>query len=236
MSSQIVRLGAFLGPGDDGAHHLEAGGVPQGVNDAAMAVPAFARQGEMAFLLVELGAEADQVADLLRGLAHHHLDDVAMAQAAAGDHRVLDVVLEAILRRQHAGDAALSVGAVALLDTVLGDDEDVDVRGDIQGGAQPRDAGADDEDVGEKVRRLLRIELHEIAVVWRHDVTSSARWAPRWRASISSSGVPVLLPRSDSLPGWLSMVRMAAPLDFALLSSLSAFLAASALSWRTWAS
>ena len=58
-------------------------------------------------------------------LADDQLDDGAVAQAAAGGERVLDVVLEAVLRRQHAGDAALGVGAVALLDAVLGDDQDV---------------------------------------------------------------------------------------------------------------
>ena len=55
-----------------------------------------------------------EVVDLARGLADDQLDDVAVAQAGAGDERVLDVVLEAVLRRQHAGDAALGVGAVAL--------------------------------------------------------------------------------------------------------------------------
>ena len=121
------------------------------MDDAAVAVAALAGQRELAVLLVELGAPADQLVDLLRRLADDHLDDLAVAQAGAGDERVLDVVLEAVLRRQHAGDAALGVGAVALLDAVLGDDEHVEVRRHLEGGPQPGDAAADDQDVGEPV-------------------------------------------------------------------------------------
>ena len=112
---------------------------------------------------VELRAEADQVVDLLRGLADDQLDDVAVAQAGAGDERVLDVVLEAVLGGQHAGDAALGVGAVALVDAVLGDDEHVEVGRDFEGGAEPGDAGADDEDVGEQVKACAGVERDEIA-------------------------------------------------------------------------
>ena len=81
MSSQSVTFGGLPGAVDDGPHHLEAGGVAQGVDDAAMAVAALARQGELAVLLVELRAPANQVVDLLRRLADDHLDDVAVAQA-----------------------------------------------------------------------------------------------------------------------------------------------------------
>ena len=63
------------GAGDDGPHDLVAGGVAEGMDDAAMAVAAFARQGELAVFLVELRAPADQVVDLLRRLADDHLDD-----------------------------------------------------------------------------------------------------------------------------------------------------------------
>src|ERR1041384_6454828 len=69
----------FLGAGDDGTHHLETGCVAEGVDDAAMAVPPFARQGELALLDVEVGAEFDEIVDLIRRLAHHQLYDVTMA-------------------------------------------------------------------------------------------------------------------------------------------------------------
>jgi hypothetical protein len=129
---------------------------------------ALARQGEMAFLFVEVRAEANELGDLARRFAHDHFNDVAMAQPAAGAERILDVILKAILRRQHPRDAALGVVARTLLNLVLGDDEHVERRRDFERRAQARNAGADDEDVGEDVRRPLGIELHEVAVRRRH--------------------------------------------------------------------
>ena len=67
VSSQRVTFGALRARGDDGPHDLEAGGVAQGVDDAAVAVAALAGQGELAVLQVELGAPADQVVDLRPG-------------------------------------------------------------------------------------------------------------------------------------------------------------------------
>ena len=76
VRSQMVMLGVCASAVDDGPHHLEAGGVAQRVDDAVIAVPALdARLG------VELRAVADEVVDLLRRLAHHHLDHGAVAQA-----------------------------------------------------------------------------------------------------------------------------------------------------------
>ena len=65
--------------------------------------------------------------------------------------RVLDVVLERVLRGQDAGDAALGVGAVALVEPVLVEDEHVQVGRDFEGGPDAGDAGPDDQDVGELV-------------------------------------------------------------------------------------
>jgi len=150
-------VGRPAGALDDGAHHLEAGGVAEGVDDAVVAVAALD-----AGLLVEAGAEGDEVVDLPRGLADDQLDDGAVAEAGAGGEGVLDVVLEAVLGRAHGGDAALGVGAVALLDAVLGDHQHPEVGRGGQGGAQAGDAAADDQQVGEQVRRLLGPEPHQV--------------------------------------------------------------------------
>ena len=72
--------------------------------------------------VVELRAPVDQFADPLRRLADHVLDHLPIAQRAAGLERVGHVVLEAVVRIEHAGDAALGVVAVRLHDAVLGDD------------------------------------------------------------------------------------------------------------------
>ncbi len=172
---------------DDGAHDLEAGGVAECMDDAAMAVAPFARQGEMALFLVEMRAPVDQGRDLPRRLAHHHFDDVAMAQTAAGRERVLDMVLEAVFRRHDARDAPLGIIAVALLNLVLGDDEHVNARRHRQRRTQTRDAAADDEDVGENVRRLLRIELHQIAMGHCGGSSNHASFGQPWNGSPSRS-------------------------------------------------
>ena len=95
-----VRRGA--GRGDDRPHDLEAGRVAEGVNDAAVAVPAFAGESELPVLLVELRAPGDEFLDLVRRFADDQFDHLAVAQPVARDERVLDVVLEAVFRRQHA--------------------------------------------------------------------------------------------------------------------------------------
>ena len=56
--------------------------------------------------------QADQFLDPPRGLADHPLDDLRIAERAAGLERVGHVVLEAVFRIDHAGDAALGIGAV----------------------------------------------------------------------------------------------------------------------------
>ena len=82
--------------GDDGPHHFMAGRVAQGMNDAAMAMATFARQGELAVLLVEIRPKADQIVDLLGRLADDLFDNFRIAQAGAGDDGVFDVTLEII--------------------------------------------------------------------------------------------------------------------------------------------
>ena len=74
-----------------------------------------------AVCLVEVRAPVDQLVDPLGRFADDHLDDLRVAQPAAGGERVGDVVLEAVLGIEHAGDAPLGVVAVRLSQPVLGD-------------------------------------------------------------------------------------------------------------------
>src|SRR5262249_55421276 len=102
------------------------------------------------------------------------------------------VVLEAVLRRQHAGDPALGVGAVRLADLVFGDDKDFEVARDFERGAQASDAAADDEDVGELMRDALRVEGNEVAVHYENRLWLSPFEAPNRKrlrmGPISSQG------------------------------------------------
>ena len=64
---------------------------------------------------------------------------------------------------EHAGDAALGVVAVRLLDRLLGDDQDRELRIDGQRRPQPGQSAADDQHVGEEVRHALGMKRNEIS-------------------------------------------------------------------------
>ena len=86
---QIWALQDLAGAGDHRPHDFLAGGVAQGVDDAVMAVAAFAAEQQIAvFLVIEHRAPFDQLADVTRRFADHHLDDFAIAQIGARDERV----------------------------------------------------------------------------------------------------------------------------------------------------
>ena len=151
-------VGQFFGAGDDGPHHFEARGVAQGVDDPAMTVPSFARQGQMSFFLIEVCAPANQVVDLFGRLAHHHLDNVAMAQIAPRLDGVLDMVFKPILGRHHSRDAALGVGTGTLAQRILGQDKHLKGGRNLQHGPHPGDARAEHDNVGEDVRCPLGLK------------------------------------------------------------------------------
>src|SRR5205823_149535 len=114
-----------------------------------MAMAALAGEGKPAIFFIEMRAPANQGVDLLGGFAHHQLDHATITQASACNQGILDMVFEAVFRRQHAGDATLGIAAIALLDDILGEDEHLEVAGYLEGGPQTRDTGANDEDIRE---------------------------------------------------------------------------------------
>ena len=113
--------------------------------------------------LVELRAPLDQFRDARGRLAHDALDHLRIAQRTAGLERVGHVLLEAVVRIEHAGDASLGVAAVGLLDALLGDHDDREFRIDRQRRPQAGQPAADDEHVGEEMRDVLRMERNEIS-------------------------------------------------------------------------
>jgi hypothetical protein len=90
--------------------------------------------------------------------------------------RILDVILEAIFRGHHSRDAALGISAIALLDIVFGYDQDPERRRNLQRGTQPRDAGADDQDIGEKMRRVLGMKWYQVAAGEDHEAVAPFVW------------------------------------------------------------
>ena len=122
-----------------------AGRVAAGVEDAGAAVGAFAAELDVALAAVERHAEAHEVGDALRRLARQDARRLFVDQAGAGGKRVLQVQLRRVVRPDGRGDAALGVLRVALVDGVLGEDEDAAVLLGEQGGEQPGNARADDD-------------------------------------------------------------------------------------------
>jgi hypothetical protein len=85
-----------------------------------------------------------------------------VAQTAAGRERVGDVVVEAILRIDHARDAPLRPLARRGLQILLRDDGHREPRIDRQRRPQPGEAAAENEHVGEAVRHPLRAERDQV--------------------------------------------------------------------------
>ena len=130
------------------------------MDDAAVAVPALAGQVQRAVLAGERHAELDQMLDRARRRFDDMLDDLAVVEARAGDHRVVDMRFEAVAFLEHRGDPALRPARRAFAERALGDHRDLVRLGEVERRRQPRRARADDEDVG--------VDAH--AASWSADV------------------------------------------------------------------
>ena len=108
-------------PLDHRPHHLAAGGVAEGVHDAMMAVASFAAQLQAAIVRVESSPPGDQFGDPRRSLAHHGIDHILMTEPATGGERVGNMIVEAVLRIDDAGDTPLRPLARRTLQVILRD-------------------------------------------------------------------------------------------------------------------
>ena len=97
---------------------------------------------------VEGDAEVDQLADAGGPLVDQDPDRLGIAQPGAGGQRVADVVLGAIVVEHHAGDPALRVAGVGVLEHVLGHEGDAAAVLDrVQRHREAGDPAADDDGV-----------------------------------------------------------------------------------------
>jgi hypothetical protein len=126
--------------------HRPAGRVGD-MNDPAVRMPTLARQVQRARLLGKRHAQFTQPRDRGGRLRHHELDDRAIVQPRARDHRILDMVLERVARLQHRRDAALRPCGGPFVQRALGEHGDAEPLGERQRRGQPRRSGADDQDV-----------------------------------------------------------------------------------------
>ena len=91
------------------ARNLAAGGIAVRVQHAAAAVRAFAGEQQAAALTIELGAPVDQLVNRRRPFLHQCAHGPRVAQAVAGDQRVLLVQFDLVVVAQRGGDSALRV-------------------------------------------------------------------------------------------------------------------------------
>ncbi len=133
-----VRMRAHLV--DQRAHYGMPGGVG-GVDDAAVPVAALACQVETEFGLL-VACEGDTVADQPFDGGAAVFDDVAgrcfVAEAGARDQGVVDMLVMAVVRVEHRGDAALCPVACAFGQRAFADDDHAAVIGEMQGDGQAR--------------------------------------------------------------------------------------------------
>ncbi len=166
---------------DHGAHYFLAGGVPQGVNDAIVAVAAFAPQRDFTRFGIEMRPPFDQFANMLGRFSHDHFHDPPVAQLAAGRERVGNVIFKSIFRIEYAGDATLCVGTIRLANRLFRNDQNRKLRINRIGRPQPRQPAADDEYIRKMMRHPLRVERNEITgagvharASWRENVLTVA--------------------------------------------------------------
>ena len=114
-----------------------------GMQNAALAVPAFAAQVELpAVFLVEIHAPFQQLANRLRCLRHNGAHRFLVAQACAGIQRIGHVLLEGVILIHHRGDTALCLCRAAHQRVTLAKNNHLAMFGRAQGKTQPGHAAA----------------------------------------------------------------------------------------------
>ncbi len=155
-----LDLGGPLDGGDQGPLDLGPGRVAAGVRDAVAVVAALAGEAQLAVrLLVEDGAQGDQLVDGGRSLGHQRVHGGGVAGAGAGHQGVPLVVGGGVLGSERGRDPALRPLRRAGVEDVLGDHQQLEptVRSmDAERRGQPGDARPDDHHVGPRGPAGLR--------------------------------------------------------------------------------
>jgi hypothetical protein len=128
---------------------LGPGGVPAGVRDAALEMPALAGQRDVAVgAHIEVGAGRDEPADGRRPLRDEGPHGRVRAQPDPGGEGVGEMLGGAVIGGQRRRDAALRPPGGAVVEQRLGDEQHPSVRPRPQRRDKPRDARPHDDDVG----------------------------------------------------------------------------------------
>ena len=140
--------GVGLHETDEGRSQLRTDTVAASPEDAAPTVSALVREREPAPRPVKPHAPADQLADAPGSLVDEDPDRLGSAEAAPGADRVGRVGLPILAAPERHGDAALRVGAVALVAPFLVEQQDAAGPRGFKRGPQTGHASADDHDIG----------------------------------------------------------------------------------------
>ena len=151
---------------------------------------------------VERDAEGDELADAGGSLVDEHAHRVGIAEAGPRGQGVADVVCGAVVVEHHAGDAALGVARVGVLEHVLGHQRDAAaVLDGVEGDGQPGDAAADDDGV-HRTRVRPKSSCHDAcshaAAGAAGGLAASIRSRARRAGSATSCGTVMRLSTSPS--------------------------------------
>ena len=139
-----------------------SGFVAVGVRDATATVAAFEGCRDGAMPGVEFCAPVLELLYEFGAFFHDGVDDVFVAEAAAGSEGVFDVGVEGVALVEDGSDAALRFPGIRVFELAFTDEYDVFFVCEFDCGAQARDAGADDEAVGEKLLGSYGVDVDEV--------------------------------------------------------------------------
>ena len=132
----------------EGAADFPARGVTVSVQHAIAAVRTLASEGKPGALLIEVRAPLDEFLDAQRAFLDEDARRIAMAEAIAGDQRVLQMQADLVLVAEGDGDAALGVLGVRFAQFEFGQTEHTPIGGQLDCRPHAGDAGAHDNEIG----------------------------------------------------------------------------------------
>ena len=170
------------------------GRVPVGVDDPRMAVPALSTERQLPVHLIQRHPPIDQFVDPLARARHDLPNDRLVTQPGPGDHRVVHVLIDAVVLVDHHADPALGPVGVRVLNVALGRDDDIAVLLRRDRRTQPGHAPTDHQCVGKDLRQQRRTERDQVSAVIHSSAQglgirgqgSGVHQSPRWHRGCST--------------------------------------------------
>lgn len=129
-----------------------------GVENAVSAVGGFPGEGEPAPFAVELGAPLDQLLNQAGAFGNQYPDCFRITEAGAGDEGVLFMKFYPVVIAENDGNSTLGILRRRFFEGILGDDQNVTGRSQIDSCTHTGDPGADHQEIC--FEEVLRIRYH----------------------------------------------------------------------------